>query len=73
MPIKRKPTAKKKAAKKTARKRPAINGLKKYIGAMKKGTASITKRIKEQEKKLAALKKAKKQKITLLTKKYRKK
>jgi hypothetical protein len=63
---------KKKAAKKTARKSAPGAALKKYQLAMKKGTTALNNQLKAAEKKIAALKKAKKAKIKLLTKKYKK-
>jgi hypothetical protein len=71
MAIKKK-AAPKKAAKKTARKSAPGAALKKYQTAMKKGTAALNLKMKAAEKKLIELKKLKKAKIKLLTKKYKK-
>ncbi len=71
MPIKkRKPTARKSAKRKTSSSPGA--SLKRYTNAMKKGTATITRKIVDYQKKIEALKKLKKQKIKVLTKKYKK-
>jgi len=71
MAIKKK-AAPKKAAKKTARKSAPGAALKKYQLAMKKGTAALNLQMKAAEKKLIEIKKLKKAKIKLLTKKYKK-
>lgn len=72
MPTKRKAAPKKKAAKKTARKSAPGAALKKYQLAMKRGTAALNNKLKAAEKKIEQLKKLKKAKIKVLTKKYRK-
>lgn len=72
MAIKKKAAPKKKAAKKTARKSAPGAALKKYQLAMKRGTASLNAKLLKLEKQAAQVKKLKKAKIKLLTKKYKK-
>lgn len=72
MPARKKTAPKKKVAKKTARKSAPGAALKKYQLAMRRGTAGINAKLKALEKKAEQLKKLKKAKIKVLTKKYKK-
>lgn len=72
MPIKKLPAAKKRATKKRTTSSAPGAALKKYSLAMKRGTATISKKILDYERKIVVLKKLKKAKIKVLTKKYKK-